>query len=891
MTTYRVLALDGGGIRGLLTVALLRRLCQQPGLSGLLDGVDLFAGTSSGGLIALALAHRLGGPTTLDTLHHIEKVFLNGQQTFGEGIPRFLGGQWLWPRFGTRARERSFRAALGEARLGELDSRVLVTSFDLDDEGRGPDRALGQRRWRPKIFHNFEGLDSDRDRLAWKVALYTTAGPTYFPTVDGYIDGGVFSNNPSMCALAQLFDRRYKPNPSLDEVVLLSVGAGLNLRFIRGPRHRWGLLGWGTDIVRLMGDGTVGIADYQCGRLLGPARYRRLEPTFPPGLMIEIDDLDRISDLADFVQTVSIEEDVAWIREHWMPDIIRTPASASVSTAAGVNVPPRPPAPPAPPGFALLPLKGSEARDTSADGWWNKFRFIALTRGKAVWDLVQKNDFLTRVVNGFLINLAIMDVPPRPNALSMKSDRPTWDSLTDRTYYGRHLGPAQPTSLPSPEAIAPLFRRGDGEFRPSNKSTALFGYFAQWFIDGVVRTDFRDHPNNILRTTSSHDIDLSNLYGRTEETTRALREGRDGRLRSQCINCEEYPPFYFRRDERGELMVDGNGTPVPDCSAIPPPLLSEKRPLSNAQLRLLFAMGGDRINITPGYAMMNILFLREHNWVARELKQAHPRWDDETLFQVTRNVLIVELLKIVVEDYINHIAPYHFKFRLGAGRRINKAWHRPNWVSLEFNLLYRWHSLMPDHIDFVDDSVEVADCAFRNDLLLKHGLQKAFAGASRQKAGEIGLFNTPPFLVHDAELPSLKTSRTASLRSYNDYREWSGFPRATHVNQISSSPRVRQALMDVYGDVDKIDLFTGLFAEDIRPNSVLAPLMGRMVGIDAFSQALTNPLLAESVYGEAALSQRGLQIIDRTRSLNDIVARNVTNATPVSFTHSDFRRS
>ncbi|MFD0395683.1 peroxidase family protein [Streptomyces nogalater] len=61
---------------------------------------------------------------------------------------------------------------------------------------------------------------------------------------------------------------------------------------------------------------------------------------------------------------------------------------------------------------------------------------------------------------------------------------------------------------------------------------------------------------------------------------------------------------------------------------------------------------------------LNVLFLREHNRVAGVLAAAHPDWDDERLFQTTRNTLIVLMIRVMLEEYINHITPYHFGFVL-----------------------------------------------------------------------------------------------------------------------------------------------------------------------------------------------------------------------------------
>ena len=71
-------------------------------------------------------------------------------------------------------------------------------------------------------------------------------------------------------------------------------------------------------------------------------------------------------------------------------------------------------------------------------------------------------------------------------------------------------------------------------------------------------------------------------------------------------------------------------------------------------------------------------------------------------------------------------------------------------------------------------------------------------------------------------------------------------------------------MRDLYGDVDHIEFYPGLFAEDVRRNAVLPPLIGRMVAIDAFSQAFTNPLLAPRVFNPQTFSPLGWNLIRTT---------------------------
>ena len=191
MAITRVLTVDGGGVRGIIPAIVLERLCAEPGLDGWLDRVDLVAGTSTGGLIALSLAAGIA-PGDLRALYekHAGEVFADNLFDDVKDLGKLIGADYNVGNL-----ERVVHETLGDKTLAQLDKRVLVTAFDLDNED--PD----ERTWKPKLFHNYPGPDSDGDALAYRVGTATAAAPTYFESFDGYIDGGVFATNPSMCAL------------------------------------------------------------------------------------------------------------------------------------------------------------------------------------------------------------------------------------------------------------------------------------------------------------------------------------------------------------------------------------------------------------------------------------------------------------------------------------------------------------------------------------------------------------------------------------------------------------------------------------------------------------------------------------------------------------------
>ncbi|HVC60539.1 MAG TPA: peroxidase family protein [Acetobacteraceae bacterium] len=507
--------------------------------------------------------------------------------------------------------------------------------------------------------------------------------------------------------------------------------------------------------------------------------------------------------------------------------------------------------------------------------------WLARTIFSAAGSVIDGWAWLSGEASNKVVNDAVGVTRTRPHPWSTFSDYTSWQGLTDRTYLARHLPPADVPVKPPEAQVRQLFQRPAGQQRLSKKSTCLFPAFAQNLTDGFIRT----MPSDTRRTTSNHEIDLCPLYGRIPAQTAALRlnsnaAGQRGRLKSQLIGTEEYPPF---------LYPHGGHIGDPAFEALDPPLMLAGTPTPPAELATIFAFGGDRANSTPFTAMMNTLLLREHNRIAGELERRNPAWDDERIFQTARNILIPVFIKIVVEQYINHITPLPFSLRAEPSVAWTANWNRPNWMTAEFSLLYRWHSLMPDNIQWPGGDILIADFTFDNTPLLNVGLDAAFSAAAAQPASELGAFNTADSLLRIEDFAVLQ-ARHNRIDTYNAYRQAFGMPQAATFADISSDPRVVALLQQLYGAPENVEFYPGLFAEDRMADSPLPGLLMRMVAVDAFSQALTNPLLSEHVFNASTFTQWGLDLINSTSNLGDVLARNVTarGPTPIEMTQASW---
>lgn len=305
--TYRVLSIDGGGLRGIIPLAIMVRLDGE--VPGWRNNINMFAGTSTGGLIALALAKGKSPSELLDI--YVSQGGLIFDRSLWHEITNI--DDLTGPKYDSTNRENICKEILENSKLGDLVSEdgnqghVVITSFDLDDK---TDPNPEERRWKAKIFHNLPTSDSSGDDLeyCYRIAMRTSAAPTYFASYDGFVDGGVFANNPSMCALAQTQDRRLRNSIPLQSVRLLSLATGFFPYHLKGDES-WGLAQWAPHMVDLLTDGVNEVAAFQTAQMLGKQQYCRLPVRLQAD--IRMDDASKVGVL----QRIGNRIDISTTRE------------------------------------------------------------------------------------------------------------------------------------------------------------------------------------------------------------------------------------------------------------------------------------------------------------------------------------------------------------------------------------------------------------------------------------------------------------------------------------------------------------------------------------------------------------------------------------------------
>lgn len=272
---FQILSLDGGGIKGLFSAAVLAHLEEDLNIQ-ITDHFDLITGTSTGGIIALGLA---SGTRPIDIVkYYVEsgpRIFPN--QRFAKIINlirhKYCPGNLL----------TSLQTCFGTKLMGDLRKRTVIPSYNIGDD----DVYLF------KTPHH-ERLRRDYKVPVWKVCMATSAAPTYFSAFTGLdrhrlVDGGVWANNPSMVGVVEATSMLDVP---LTSIRVLSLGTTDELKGRPKSLDRGGKWHWREEAVNVILRGQSIGANTQVQHLLGKDKVLRIDPHVPDGIF----KLDKIAE-------------------------------------------------------------------------------------------------------------------------------------------------------------------------------------------------------------------------------------------------------------------------------------------------------------------------------------------------------------------------------------------------------------------------------------------------------------------------------------------------------------------------------------------------------------------------------------------------------------------
>ncbi|MBD2413568.1 patatin [Nostoc calcicola FACHB-389] len=289
MKVIKILSIDGGGIRGVIPAVILSAIEDLTG-KHITDLFDFIAGTSTGGILTLGITK----PDSDGKPHYTANDLIKLYEQEGQNI--FHRSEWI-PENVKPLVKRMFpsdgiEGVLGEyfkeTKLSEALKEVLITSYDVEKRS-------------PYFFKRSQARKTPNDDFPMaKVARATSAAPTYFEPLKlevdkplspyhALIDGGVFANNPAMCAYAEV--KSVYPNDT--DVLVVSIGTGeLARRLPYEEIKNWGMAQWAQPILDVVFDGISDTVDYQLKQLLsttedGNKRYYRFQTDkLPPNNLI-----------------------------------------------------------------------------------------------------------------------------------------------------------------------------------------------------------------------------------------------------------------------------------------------------------------------------------------------------------------------------------------------------------------------------------------------------------------------------------------------------------------------------------------------------------------------------------------------------------------------------
>ena len=309
---FRILSIDGGGARGVVAARLLVEienvLRRRYGPTAhLADYVDLVAGTSTGAIVGglLLLPDGAGGSkydaqTVLKLYQErLPEIFT---ETYRSRITSAFG--WTGPLYSPSKLEALLRDYAGDHTLLGLRRPCLFTAHDVSHD-KAHFFTNVPKVWHAETVENFKLVD---------VMRATTAAPTYFPSIHvktpqnqyEFVDGGLFANNPALCALTEA--RCILKQPKIEQTVLISLSCGSLRRPLHNTEH-WGKLQWAWPVIDIQMQTSAQVVDTQLEQIYHSVDRRRQYVRMDPTLTKNVD----LDDVSTATRTVLLRDAERWI--------------------------------------------------------------------------------------------------------------------------------------------------------------------------------------------------------------------------------------------------------------------------------------------------------------------------------------------------------------------------------------------------------------------------------------------------------------------------------------------------------------------------------------------------------------------------------------------------
>lgn len=288
---FRILSIDGGGIRGVIPAYVLAKL-EKESSKQVSSHFDLIAGTSTGSIIAAAIALEHSMEEIVELYRNRgEEIFPTTAYRWGSRLLRLPTAGFSAPKYDGTGLDSVLKTEFKNKTLKDLKSPVLITTYNTQTR-----QSFVLKSWE-KEYASIP---------VWEAVRASCSAPTYFPAFKlvhdhqemPLIDGGVVANNPSACALAEAVRlRKKKAKDEIGEILegikLLSLGTGELTRPIPlADAVGWGAMEWAIPIIDVLFDGANDAADYVVSQILGPENYRRLQVRLDQGYD-ELDDASK----------------------------------------------------------------------------------------------------------------------------------------------------------------------------------------------------------------------------------------------------------------------------------------------------------------------------------------------------------------------------------------------------------------------------------------------------------------------------------------------------------------------------------------------------------------------------------------------------------------------